>query len=194
MNSSFRAHGQGHLYGDDAPHPIGPRWRAPAALLLPALSSPQRRQPCRPQPSQRLAFVALSRCARAHLEPQRSPCRRTPSQPTRARPNAVSRIKDQAAGVRHGAQQQGCQPGNAQALEQWVQFEQSNPSDGQVQQHLRTGFASPPELLADARRGQSTNRREQGRPRNIAHGHQREWHAGSHDQQVDRTMVHRRPE
>jgi len=108
MNSSFRAHGQGHLNGHNAPHPIEPRWCTPAALLLLALRSRQRRhlagrsqarglpssrcpsvrghtwsrsaQPCRPQSSQRLAFFALSRCTRAHLEPQRSPCRPQSSQ------------------------------------------------------------------------------------------------------------------
>ena len=69
------AHQQGHLNGDNATHPIEPRWRTPAALLLLARRSPQRCQPCRPQSSQRLAFFALSRCAWAHLEPQRSPCR-----------------------------------------------------------------------------------------------------------------------
>jgi len=100
VNSSFCAHQQGHLNGDNAPHPIEPRWRTPPALLLLALRSPQRRhlagrsqarglpssrcpgvrghtwsrsaQPCRPQSSQRLAFFALSRRARAHLESQRS--------------------------------------------------------------------------------------------------------------------------
>ena len=72
MNSSFCAHRQGHLNSDNAPHPIEPRWRTPAALLLLALRSWQRRRPCRPQSSQRLAFFALSKCARAHLEPQRS--------------------------------------------------------------------------------------------------------------------------
>ena len=72
MNSSFCAHQQGHLKGDNATHPIEPRWRLLAALLLLARRSPQRRLPCRPQSSQRLAFFALSRCARAHLEPQRS--------------------------------------------------------------------------------------------------------------------------
>ena len=72
MNSSFCAHQQGHLNGDHAAHPIKPRWRMPAALLLLALRSPQHRRPCRPQSSQRLAFFALSKCARAHLEPQRS--------------------------------------------------------------------------------------------------------------------------
>ena len=70
MNASFRAHEQGHLKGDNATHPIEPRWRLLAALLPLALTSPQRRQPCRPQSSQRLAFFALSKCARAHLEPQ----------------------------------------------------------------------------------------------------------------------------
>ena len=72
MNSRFRAHEQGHLKGDNSTHPIEPRWRTPAALLLLALRISQRRLPCRPQSSQRLAFFALSRCARAHLEPQRS--------------------------------------------------------------------------------------------------------------------------
>jgi len=72
MNVGFRAYEQGHLKGDNATHPIEPRWRTLAALLLLALRSPQRRRPCRPQSSQRLAFFALSRCARAHLEPQRS--------------------------------------------------------------------------------------------------------------------------
>jgi len=43
MNSSFRARQQGHLKGDNAPHPIEPRWRLLAALLLLALRSPQRR-------------------------------------------------------------------------------------------------------------------------------------------------------
>ena len=43
MNSSFRAHEQGHLKGDSATHPIEPRWRTLAALLLLAGSSPQRR-------------------------------------------------------------------------------------------------------------------------------------------------------
>ena len=80
MNSSFCAHQQGHLNGDNAPHPIEPRWRTPVALLLLALRSWQRRRLCRPQSSQRLAFFALSRCARAHLEPQRSPCRPQSSQ------------------------------------------------------------------------------------------------------------------
>jgi len=80
MNSSFLAHGQGHLKGSNATHPIEPRWRTPAALLLLAGRSPQRNQPCRPQSSQRLAFFALSRRARAHLEPQRSPCRPQSSQ------------------------------------------------------------------------------------------------------------------
>jgi len=80
MNSSFRAHEECHLKGDGASHPIEPRWRLLAALLLLALRSPQRRQPCRPQSSQRLAFFALSRRARAHLEPQRSPCRPQSSQ------------------------------------------------------------------------------------------------------------------
>jgi len=80
MNSSFCAHQQGHLKGDNAPHPIEPRWRTPAALLLLALRGPQRCRPCRPQSSQRLAFFALSRRARAHLEPQRSPCRPQSSQ------------------------------------------------------------------------------------------------------------------
>ena len=72
MNSSFCARQQGHLNGDNATHPIEPRWRTPAALLLLAGSSPQRRRPCRPQSSQRLAFFALSKRAQAHLEPQRS--------------------------------------------------------------------------------------------------------------------------
>ena len=71
MHFSFRAHGQGHLKGDSATHPVEPRWRLLAALLLLKCRSPQR-SPCRPQSSQRLAFFALSRCARAHLEPQRS--------------------------------------------------------------------------------------------------------------------------
>ena len=80
MNSSFCAHQQGHLNGDETPHPIEPRWRTPAALLLLAGGSPQRRRPCRPQSSRRLAFFALSKRARAHLEPQRSPCRPQSSQ------------------------------------------------------------------------------------------------------------------
>ena len=42
MNSSFRAHGQGHRKGDSAAHPIEPRWRLLAALLLLALRNPQR--------------------------------------------------------------------------------------------------------------------------------------------------------
>jgi len=80
MNSSFCTHQQGHLNGDNATHPIEPRWRTPAALLLLAGRSLQRRRPCWPQSSQRLAFFALSKCARAHLEPQRSPCRPQSSQ------------------------------------------------------------------------------------------------------------------
>ena len=71
MNSSFCAHQQGHLNGDNVTHPIDLRWRTPAALLLLALRSPQHRRPWRAQSSQRLAFFALSMCARAHLEPQR---------------------------------------------------------------------------------------------------------------------------
>ena len=45
MNSSFCAHQQGHLNGDNAPHPIDLHWHTPAALLLLALRSPQRRRP-----------------------------------------------------------------------------------------------------------------------------------------------------
>ena len=36
--------GQGHLNGDNAPHPIEPRWRTPAALLLLEGRSPPRRR------------------------------------------------------------------------------------------------------------------------------------------------------
>jgi len=42
------------------------------------------RSPCRPQSSQRLAFFALSKCARAHLEPQRSALPAHPSAPHRS--------------------------------------------------------------------------------------------------------------
>ena len=50
MNSSFHAHEQGHLKGDNATHPIELRWRTLAALLLLAGMSPQRRRalPARP--------------------------------------------------------------------------------------------------------------------------------------------------
>jgi len=103
MNSSFSAHQQGHLNGDNATHPIEPRWRTPAALLLLALGSPQRRRPCRPQSSQRLAFFALFRCARAHLEPQRSALPAHPIAAARARPTAVSRTIPAVRGrVRNG--------------------------------------------------------------------------------------------
>ena len=103
MNSSFRAQEQGHLKGDTATHRLGragARHRRCFSLRsgsrsvidlsgrsqargLPSSRCPGVRghtwsrnaQPCRPQSSQRLAFFALSKCARAHLEPQRSPCR-----------------------------------------------------------------------------------------------------------------------
>ena len=148
MNSSFCAHQQGHLNGDHAPHPMEPRWRTPAALLLLALRSPQRRHlagrsqarglpssrcpgvrrqtwsrsarlagrsQARGLPSSRCPGVRRhtwsrsarlagrsqarglpsSRCpsVRGHTWSRSAqPCRRTPSQPTRARPTAVSRI------------------------------------------------------------------------------------------------------
>ena len=44
MNSSFRAHEQAHFVGDNATHPIEPRWRTLVALLLLAGRSPQRRR------------------------------------------------------------------------------------------------------------------------------------------------------
>ena len=49
MHSNICAHGQGHLKGENATHPIGPRWRLLAALLLLALRSPQRRHAGRVQ-------------------------------------------------------------------------------------------------------------------------------------------------
>ena len=120
MNSSFRAHQQGHLNGDNATHPTEPRWRTPAALLLLALRSPQRRRlaglsQARGLPSSRCPGVRghtwsrsarlagrsqarglpSSRCpgVRGHTWSRSAqPCQRTPSQPTRARPTAVSRM------------------------------------------------------------------------------------------------------
>ena len=47
MNSGFRTPEQAHVVGDNAAHPIEPRWRTLAALLLLAGSSPQRVRPRR---------------------------------------------------------------------------------------------------------------------------------------------------
>jgi len=44
MNSGFRTHDHLHHSGDSATHPIEPRWRTLAALLLLAGMSPQRRR------------------------------------------------------------------------------------------------------------------------------------------------------
>ena len=62
MNSSFCAHQQGQLDGDNAPHPIEPRWRTSAALLLLAGGSPAAlslagRSQARGLPSSRCASV-----------------------------------------------------------------------------------------------------------------------------------------
>ena len=90
MNSSFCAHQQGHLNGGNAPHPIEPRWRTPAALLLlEGRSSPRRRLAGRSQarglPSSRCPAVRGHTWSRSAQS-----CQRTPSQPTRAHPTAVS--------------------------------------------------------------------------------------------------------
>ena len=118
MNSSFCAHQQGHLNGDNAPHPIEPRWRLLAALLLLAARSPRRRlaglSQARGLPSSRCPGVRRhtrscsarlagrsqarslpsSRCpgVRRHTWSRSAqPCPRTLSQATRARPTGASR-------------------------------------------------------------------------------------------------------
>jgi len=106
MNSSFCAHQQGHLNGDNAPHPIDLHWRTPAALLLLALRSPQRRRPWRAQSSQRLACFALSKCARAHLEPQRLAL---PAHPIAAHSGASNcGFQDDSGRVTPTQESQGC--------------------------------------------------------------------------------------
>ena len=84
--------GQGHLNGDNAPHPIEPGWRTPAALLLlEGRSPPRRRLAGRSQ----ARGLPSSRCpgVRGHTWSRSAqPCQRTPLQPTRARRTAVFRM------------------------------------------------------------------------------------------------------
>ena len=91
VNSSFCAHEQGHLKGDNAPHPIEPRWRTQAALLLLAgRSTPRRRLAGRSQ----ARGLPSSRCpgVRGHTWSRTAqPGQRTPSQPPWARPTGASR-------------------------------------------------------------------------------------------------------
>ena len=82
MNSSFCTHGQGHLKGDNAPHPIGPRWRLLAALLLLALRSLWR---CRLASRSQARGLPSSRCpgVRGHTWSRSAqPCQRTPAHPS----------------------------------------------------------------------------------------------------------------